>query len=132
MIFGIIGAIFAGLVLLIALENRRSKRSIGKYLTANYGRPHDNAEERREMIADAANLYLHDVKKLSGTEIVDDITWDDLGMDDIFVSADHTDSYAGAQYLYSRMRRLDATEDELHEHDKRAAFLIKTKKNASL
>ena len=125
MIFGIIGAIFAGLVLLIALENRRSKRSIGKYLTANYGRPHDNAEERRERIADAANLYLHDVKKLSGTEIVDDITWDDLGMDDIFVSADHTDSYAGAQYLYSRMRRLDATEDELHEHDKRAAFFDK-------
>ena len=111
MVFLIIGAIITLLILLVVCENYRSKQSIGKYLTANYGRPHDNVEERRERIADAANLYLHDVKELPESDIVDDITWNDLEMDEIFVSADHTDSYAGAQYLYSAMRRLDAAED---------------------
>ena len=125
MVFLIITAVIALIILLTIGENVRSERNIRKFLAASYGRPHDNVEERRERIADAANLYLHDVKELPESDIVDDITWNDLEMDEIFVSADHTDSYAGAQYLYSAMRRLDAAEDELHEHDKRAAFFDK-------
>ena len=125
MVFLIITAVIALIILLTIGENVRSERNIRKFLAASYGRPHDNIEERRERIADAANLYLHDVKGLPESDIVDDITWNDLEMDEIFVSADHTDSYAGAQYLYSAMRRLDATEDDLHEHDKRAAFFDK-------
>ena len=125
MVFLIITAVIALIILLTIGENVRSERNIRKFLAASYGRPHDNVEERRERIADAANLYLHDVKELPESDIVDDITWNDLEMDEIFVSADHTDSYAGAQYLYSAMRRLDAAEDELHENDRRAAFFDK-------
>lgn len=110
---------------IVAFDSSRSKNSIERFLNSSYGNVHENLEERYERIDEAARLYIHDTKDVPETDLIDDITWDDLGMDEIFVSADHTDSFAGAQYLYSVMRRLDADEKALAEHDRRADFFDK-------
>ena len=38
----------------------------------------------------------------SGYSYIDDITWDDLEMDDVFLRINHTDSFAGEQILYHK------------------------------
>lgn len=101
------------------------KKRLETYLKNSYGMPRENIEERYERIGEAAKLFRRDAGDIPDTDKVDDITWNDLGMDDIFIEADHTDSFAGEQYLYSVMRRLDANESELAERDRRAGFFDK-------
>ncbi len=44
---------------------------------------------------------------------VDDITWNDMGMDDIFKSLNHTLSSIGEDCLYARLRSMEYTDGEL-------------------
>lgn len=125
MVFIIIGAVFLLTAAVIYSDSVKSKRLIEKKLKTSYGKPRENIGERTERIADSAGLFLNDTKNIPDTDKIDDITWDDLGMDDIFLSADHTDSYAGAQYLYSTMHILDTDESKLAEHDRRADYFDK-------
>ena len=46
-----------------------------------------------------------------GSGAVDQITWDDLNMDDIFLRINHTRSFIGEQVLYHRLHDLDAAGD---------------------
>ena len=101
------------------------RKRLERYLDNSYGKPRENIEERYERIDSAARLFRHDTDSIPDTDKVDDITWNDLGMDDIFIESDHTDSFAGEQYLYSIMRRLDADDNELAERDRRAGFFDK-------
>ena len=101
------------------------RKRLERYLDNSYGKPRENIEERYERIDSAARLFRHDTDSIPDTDKVDDITWNDLGMDDIFIESDHTDSFAGEQYLYSILRRLDADDNELAERDRRAGFFDK-------
>ena len=49
---------------------------------------------------------------------VDDITWNDLGLDNVFKAMNYTQSSIGEDYLYDRLRRMDFTDDELKEFDR--------------
>ena len=103
----IVAAVVAVFLLLVFTDYQRSKKAIDKYLSTSYGKPRENIEERYERIGNAARLFLHDCDDIGETDIVDDITWDDLGMDDIFITADHTDSFAvwnGNRFLIIRSR----------------------------
>lgn len=42
---------------------------------------------------------------------IDDITWDDLEMDSIFLKINHTNSFVGEQYLYHKLHILDKGRD---------------------
>ena len=44
---------------------------------------------------------------------LDDITWNDLGMDDLFVRMNYTLSASGEEYLYYTLRTLRQDEKEL-------------------
>ena len=58
---------------------------------------------------------------------VDDITWNDLGMDNIFKEMNYTQSSIGEDCLYDRLRRMDYTDDELKEFDRIADYFYKNK-----
>ena len=47
--------------------------------------------------------------------VVDDITWDDLEMDQVFLRINHTNSFIGEQVLYHQLHNLNQEEDEDHE-----------------
>ena len=46
---------------------------------------------------------------------IDDITWNDLGMDDVFRSMNHTYSASGEEYLYYTLRSAGKSKEELEE-----------------
>ena len=58
---------------------------------------------------------------------VDDITWNDLGMDNIFKEMNYTQSSIGEDCLYDRLRRMDYTDEELKEFDKIVDYLYNNK-----
>ncbi len=54
---------------------------------------------------------------------IDDITWNDLSMDNIFKLLNNTNSSAGEEYLYKLLRTVDHDEESLEEFGKLSDFL---------
>ena len=71
-----------------------------------------------ETLSDIALYHGHRIK--ADTDgLVSERTWDDLNMDDVFLSADYTSSCVGRQYLYdvlhyNRPSAIAVHEDILH------------------
>ena len=63
----------------------------------------------------------------SGYSYIDDITWDDLEMDDVFLRINHTDSFAGEQILYHKLHDVSAAGDQ-EKFEKRQQFLKENEK----
>lgn len=55
--------------------------------------------------------------------VIDDITWNDMGMDSVFKSMNHTWSSIGEDYLYQRIRKMDYTDDELIKFDELVTYM---------
>lgn len=68
---------------------------------------HDDFSEE---IVDNNNKAAVDME--SGYSYIDDITWDDLEMDDVFLRINHTDSFAGEQILYHKLHDVSAAGDQ--------------------
>lgn len=60
---------------------------------------------------------------------IDDITWNDLSMDDIFTSLNRTYSSVGEEYLYHVLRTPSFSEDELKERARVADVFTRQEKN---
>ena len=54
---------------------------------------------------------------------IDDITWNDLNLDEIFLRMNSTCSSAGQEYLYAMLRSPSFEEKELQEREKLLEFL---------
>lgn len=54
---------------------------------------------------------------------VDDITWNDMGMDSVFKSMNHTWSSIGEDCLYARLRKMDYSDNELEEFDRLVSYM---------
>jgi len=68
-------------------------------------------------------------RKLAEAEAsIDDITWNDLGMDEVFYRLDYTGSSAGEQFLYYMLRSPRKSREELDAFEER----IRTAENSSL
>lgn len=61
---------------------------------------------------------------------LDDITWNDMGMDMVFKSMNHTWSSIGEDCLYARLRKMDYSDDELMEFDKLVSHMEETPETA--
>lgn len=74
---------------------------------------------RRERAADlsVASAYDAQLPAAERTPRVDDRTWSDLDLDEVFRSLDHTASEPGRQYLYHLMRSPGAATDALRRLD---------------
>lgn len=55
---------------------------------------------------------------------VDDITWNDLDMDAVFMQMNHTYSSAGEEYLYHTLRTPFMRDDELEEQEEKVRFFM--------
>lgn len=83
---------------------------------------HDDFSEE---LVDNHNKDTSDPK--SEYSYVDDITWDDLEMDDVFLRINHTDSFAGEQILYHKLHDVSAVYDQ-EKFEKRQQFLKENEK----
>ena len=59
-------------------------------------------------------------KRNANENSIDDITWNDLGMDEVFKCINNTNSSVGQEYLYKMLREPVADAEKLHELDRLA------------
>ena len=88
-------------------ENGRKKRKLREEIHASFGKPWKR-EYTDEELSGIPGFYMAHRKENQ----IDDITWDDLGMDQIFFQMNHTYSSAGQEYLYYALRTPALTEEE--------------------
>lgn len=111
-----VAALVAFALLIFALEGGRAKRAEKEFvdkLRDGYLKLADKkyALERFEKIK---SYYLRHEKDGQ----IDDITWNDLGMDEIFKRMNYTLSASGEEYLYYKLRTLYQNREELEHFEK--------------
>lgn len=110
--------VFVGVLLLLFLlmivqelvQSKKQEKLYERSLRENYGKekPKEYSPERFARLG--SYLERHRDEKQ-----VDDITWNDLGMDEIFRRIDRTHSAAGEEYLYYTLRNISCGREKL-EH----------------
>lgn len=120
-------AAFVIVVIYVWIDSgRKHKARIEKLLDENWGKPCS-----RKLSADEMNTishYYEDCSENAGGEaVIDDITWNDLNMDDIYKRMNIANSSAGQEYLYKMLRMPFNDEKKLRETDRLAEFFSKNK-----
>lgn len=111
------GFIIIAIYVLIDTTKKRKAR-IEKKLKNSYGKP-----STRKYSEDEFELIRHFYEESAGEDYsVDDITWNDLGLDDIYKAMNISNSSAGQEYLYKMLRIPAKTKEELKETDRLADF----------
>ena len=95
------------------INRKRKQEKLRRKLNELWGRESDR--EYKGVEFERIRKYFDALKR---PEYVDDITWNDLGMDNIFRAMNYTQSSIGEDCLYDRLRRMDYTDDELKEFDR--------------
>lgn len=95
---------FFALVIIIAVyvtvtNNKRKQQTIIKKLKNGWGKP-----AQRKYSSEDYECISHYFKRNADENSIDDITWNDLGMDDVFRMMNNTNSSAGQEYLYKMLR----------------------------
>lgn len=72
------------------------------------------AAKSRELLDEIA-IYYEETKDELAETAVDEVTWNDLEMDEVFLRINHTQSYIGEQVLYRRMHETGARDWEKWE-----------------
>ena len=96
--------VFFALVIIIAVyvtvtNNRRKQNLIIKKLKNGWGKP-----SQRKYSGEDYECISHYFKRNEDENSIDDITWNDLGMDAVFCMMNNTNSSAGQEYLYKMLR----------------------------
>ena len=92
------------------IEARNAEKRFKKSLYENYGVPF-----KKEISLERFNHIVGYYKRHIPEGQIDDITWNDLNMDDIFMRMNDTFSSAGEEYLYYTLRNNTKSNEEL-EH----------------
>ena len=113
--------VFFALVIIIAVyvtvtNNKRKQQTIIKKLKNGWGKP-----AQRKYSSEDYECISHYFKRNADENSIDDITWNDLGMDDVFRMMNNTNSSAGQEYLYKMLRSPSADILSLKKLDKLAS-----------
>jgi len=112
--FIVILAIAIGIFTLMSTRVQQKQRIL-RQIKSQFG---EKPKEREDSIYKIAS-YHEEMKKMSNGFLIDDITWNDLDMDDIFWRINNTRSYIGEQVLYHHLYLLDEAEEKKELHEKR-------------
>lgn len=120
--------IFAGAILLIILlimvngylDSRRNKKRFIKRLHEQYGGAIEREYQPGELEQHIAMYY----RKHPVDGQIDDITWNDLHMDEIYRKMNYSHSLAGDEYLYYRLRTPIRDKEELDRFENRVNYFM--------
>lgn len=124
MYIGIAGIVLILLIIKVRFDKRNFENQLNQQLEYNWGKS-PTQEYSFEKFASISNYY--ESKKDSSLD-VDDITWNDLDMDRIFMRLNHTESSIGEEYLYSMLRKVQYSNEHLEERNRLISFFEKNKK----
>jgi hypothetical protein len=91
------------------IQKKRREKRLKKYIEQVWGSEEDRLDEPVKDFDHISAFYKNMARQEDGF-FIDDITWNDLLMDDVYNRINHTMSVCGEQYLYYMMRRTE--EDE--------------------
>ena len=104
------------------VQKKRRQEKLRKQLNDLWGNESDREYNGVEF--ERVRKYFDALKR---EEFVDDITWNDLGMDSIFKEMNYTRSSVGEDCLYDRLRRMDYSDEELKEFHKLVDYFYNNK-----
>lgn len=111
---------FLVIAVYVSADGKRKHRAkVLKQLKSSFGKPSGRryGEDEYERLTH----YYRECVEQSG-EGIDDITWNDLNMDDIFKQMNIANSSAGQEYLYRLLRTPAESPDRLREIDSLAEY----------
>lgn len=112
----IFAAVMAGFILMIMLKGlydyKKSEKDFIQKLYSDYG-----ILPQREYKPGQLEIVSHYFQKHKEGFFIDDITWNDLNMDEIFKKMNYTYSAAGEEHLYDLLRRPCMDEKELQKRE---------------
>ena len=92
--------------------------SWGKSADRNY------SEEQWNAIVSYYKVLEKKAEESQKHEFVDDITWNDLDMDEVYQVWNHTRTSIGEEYLYAALRRPIASDTEMEERERVITYLL--------
>lgn len=118
-------ALFIGIILIVFVlliingirENKKRKARLLRSLRENYGKPCN-----REWKTEEFEQVSHYAEKRKTKDSIDDLTWNDLDMDEIFKQMAYTQSSIGDGYLYYLLRNPKVREEELLRMEERISY----------
>lgn len=124
----IVFAIFAALVILVVfikgmIDNQMKDRKFKASLLTDYGKL-PGREYKLEEFEKISHYYR---KHQQGFQI-DDITWNDLNLDEIFKKMNYTYSSAGEEYLYHTLRTPLMEQQSLEEREEKISYFMTQEK----
>lgn len=120
--------VFVGAMLLFILvimlmgysESRKARKIFIKKLYEQYGAAIDREYKPDELEQHISMYY----KKHKEVHQIDEITWNDLNMDEIYRKMNYSHSSAGDEYLYYRLRTPVQNEEELKRFEEHVQYFM--------
>lgn len=118
-----IGCVFLVGFLISLYNNMVRLKNLKKKIIEGYGQQIDIDELDIKMNR-VSNYYENkcNAKIIEGSTIVDDITWTDLNMDEVFKKINNTQSTVGQEKLYDMLRRSLYDDDKLKNRDRLISY----------
>lgn len=121
----VFAVIIAVVVVYTIVQNKRQAYNrMVQGLKKNWG-----VKPKRQISADEYGKISRYFKNGSDKDVVDDITWNDLNMDEIFRIINNTSSSVGEEFLYKQLRNINQSKKTLDETDRLACFFDKNEKD---
>lgn len=121
-LYFIVGTIIVLLVLMYIgglIADRKRKAWLKNFIDESYGKLSE-AEYTKDDLIRISKYHLKKKTEHPDKFYIDDITWNDLGMDDIFSIINITGSSIGEEYLYNRLHECEIEEEDYN----RFKFLV--------
>lgn len=97
-----------------------------EFLINSWGKSADRnySEEQWNAIVSYYKVLEKKAEESQKHEFVDDITWNDLDMDEVYQVWNHTRTSIGEEYLYAALRRPIASDTEMEERERVITYLL--------
>jgi DNA mismatch repair ATPase MutS len=105
MVIIIIIGIIILFILITTIQSYRNNKMIKKNMKLNWGRP--PVRKSYDGIDSVSTYWNHKFAHQPPELYIDDITWNDLDMDDVYMRLNATNSSVGAEYLYAKLHEPD-------------------------
>lgn len=93
-------------------QKNAAKKKLHNRLKKAYGK-----KANKKLSLDELEQITHFYKNRASNECIDDISWNDLDMDRVFMALNNTNSSIGQEYLYKLIRETDKSEEFLKRID---------------
>lgn len=123
-VFAVFMVIVIGILFVKELfEMRKKEKKIYNSFKDCYGQMPER-EYKEEYYKSVKSLY----DTMEKEHVIDDITWNDLQMDEVFKRMNYTQSSAGEEYLYYRLRTPVMEEETLKKEEEQIRYFMENDK----